>query len=97
MAILPEGTRTLDGHLRPFKKGGFHMAINTNTPILPIGAVLPFNYKPKNRWLLKPCIIDMYIGKETNIKEYNKLGVNGLLLQVENQIKALIIKKRNES
>jgi len=95
MAILPEGTRTLDGHLQPFKKGGFHMAINTNTPILPIGAVLPFNYKPKNRWLLKPCIIDIYIGEETNIKEYNELGVSGLSLKVENKIRALIIKKGN--
>ena len=71
------------------------MAINTNTPILPIGAVLPFNYKAKNRWLLRPSIIDMYIGEETNIKEYNKLGVSGLLLKVENQIRALIIKKGN--
>ena len=31
MVILPEGTRTLDGKLQKFKKGGFHMAINTNT------------------------------------------------------------------
>ena len=73
------------------------MAINTNTPILPIGAVLPFNYKSKNHWLLRPCIIDMYIGEETNTKEYNELGVSGLLLKVENQIRALIIKKGNSS
>ena len=65
------------------------MAVNTSTPILPIGAVLPFNYKPKNRWLLKPCIIDIYIGDATNIKEYNELGVSGLLLKVENQMRAL--------
>ena len=93
MAILPEGTRTLDGNLKPFKKGGFHMAINTNTPILPIGAVLPFNYKPKNRWLISPCIINIYIGEETNIKEYNDLGVKGLLVKVENQIRTLIDEK----
>ena len=49
MVILPEGTRTLDGKLQSFKKGGFHMALNTNTPILLVvhrGAHL---YKPKNR------------------------------------------------
>ena len=95
MAILPEGTRTLDGNLKPFKKGGFHMAINTNTRILPIGAILPFNYKPKNRWYVNPCIVHIYIGEETNIKEYNELGVNGLLVKVENQIRALINKKGN--
>ena len=35
----------------------------------------------------------MYIGEETNIKEYNELGVSGLLVKVENQIKTLISKK----
>ncbi len=93
MAILPEGTRTLDGNLKSFKKGGFHMAINTSTPILPIGAVLPFNYKPKNRWYVHPCIIDMHIGQETNIDEYKNLGVSGLLVRVENQLRTLISKR----
>jgi len=93
MAILPEGTRTLDGNLKSFKKGGFHMAINTSTPILPIGAVLPFNYKPKNHWHVRPCIIDVYIGEETNVKDYEELSVSGLLVKVENQIKNLISKK----
>ena len=95
MAILPEGTRTLDGKLKKLKKGGFHMAINTNTPILPIGAILPFKYKPKNRWHVHPCVVDVYIGEETNINEYADLGVSGLLVKVENQLRTLINKKRS--
>jgi 1-acyl-sn-glycerol-3-phosphate acyltransferase len=34
--ILPEGTRSSDGRLLEFKKGGFIMALQTKTPILPI-------------------------------------------------------------
>lgn len=93
MTILPEGTRTLDGKLKPFKKGGFHMAINTKTPILPIGAVLPYNYKPKNRWTLRPSIIDIYIGEPIDANTYDDLGINGLLDMVTGKIKNLIGEK----
>lgn len=34
--IAPEGTRSDDGALLPFKKGGFVMALQTGAPILPV-------------------------------------------------------------
>ncbi|MFC2101627.1 lysophospholipid acyltransferase family protein [Bacteroidota bacterium] len=36
MMIFPEGTRSKDGKLQPFKSGAFHLALETQTPILPI-------------------------------------------------------------
>ncbi len=34
--IAPEGTRTRSGEIMPLKKGGFHLAMQTETPIIPI-------------------------------------------------------------
>lgn len=36
MTIYPEGTRSPDGRLLPFKKGPFHLAAETGFPIVPV-------------------------------------------------------------
>jgi 1-acyl-sn-glycerol-3-phosphate acyltransferase len=37
--VYPEGTRSPDGHLRPFKKGAFILAIRAGVPVVPISIV----------------------------------------------------------
>jgi 1-acyl-sn-glycerol-3-phosphate acyltransferase len=34
--LAPEGTRSRDGRIGPLKKGGFHLAKDTHTPIVPV-------------------------------------------------------------
>lgn len=36
IAIAPEGSRSRDGRIGPLKKGGFHLAIETGAPIVPV-------------------------------------------------------------
>ena len=79
IVIFPEGTRTINGKLQPFKKGGFHMAINTKTPIIPVVVKGGFKFKPKNRWYIKPTIIEIEVCDVINVNEYNKDNLNDLI------------------
>jgi 1-acyl-sn-glycerol-3-phosphate acyltransferase len=36
VAIYPEGTRSKDGKMQPFKKGAFHLALESDVPIIPV-------------------------------------------------------------
>jgi len=87
--ILPEGTRTITGNLSRFKKGGFHMAYNTKIPIVPIGCIGAFEFKPKNRWTLSPRTITVNFGDSIDPDSYDQLGVEGILKKTEEEIKRL--------
>jgi 1-acyl-sn-glycerol-3-phosphate acyltransferase len=45
--LAPEGTRSRDGRIGPLKKGGFHLAIDTGTPIVPVAISGTFNILPR--------------------------------------------------
>ena len=80
IAIFPEGTRTTTGQLNPFKKGGFHMAMNTNTPIIPIIVQGLYSIKPKTRWTIHPQPINIIIKKPIEIGNKN---LDTLLSEIE--------------
>jgi 1-acyl-sn-glycerol-3-phosphate acyltransferase len=52
--IFPEGTRSPDGHLQPFKKGAFFLAEQTLTPIIPVVIHGTERLMPKGTWRIQP-------------------------------------------
>ena len=89
IGIHPEGTRTLTGKMNVLKKGGFYMAKNTNTPILPVGFDGAFNFKPKNRFLIKPTTIIIRIGEKISNKLYQRKSIDDLIDITTTQLKKL--------
>ena len=54
MVIFPEGTRSVDGRLLPFKKGPFHLAMATGVPVVPVTILGTAECWPKGTWAMKP-------------------------------------------
>ncbi|MBN1938817.1 MAG: 1-acyl-sn-glycerol-3-phosphate acyltransferase [Candidatus Aminicenantes bacterium] len=59
--VFPEGTRTPDGKLGPFKRGGFLLAREAGLDILPIIQVGSYRIMRKGSRLLRPGRVDLFI------------------------------------
>ena len=85
IAIFPEGTRTITGKLNAFKKGGFHMAVNTKTKILPIIVKGLYTIKPKTRWTIIPGTVQLTIKEPIEV-------VNKTVEELLNEVESIYLK-----
>ena len=88
--IAPEGQRTVDGKLCPFKKGAFHLAMGADGTILPVGIQGLFDVKRKTDWRIKPGRIDVSIGRPIPASEYEGMTVGELRDYVREKMLKLI-------
>jgi 1-acyl-sn-glycerol-3-phosphate acyltransferase len=59
--IFPEGTRSADGALLPFKPGAFKLAVETGAPVLPIAISGTAHGMPKGSPWVRPATITVRI------------------------------------
>ena len=59
VVIFPEGTRTKDGSLLPFKRGAFLLAAKAGVPIVPFTINGSMQINPRNRLELNPGTISV--------------------------------------
>jgi 1-acyl-sn-glycerol-3-phosphate acyltransferase len=68
--VYPEGTRSPDGTVMPFKKGPFALAIKSGVPIIPVTIEGSGRVMPKNSWNAKPGTIEVMLGKPIDTTGY---------------------------
>jgi len=59
--LYPEGTRSRDGSLQPFKKGGFKFALQTGLPVVPVTIVGTRALLPRDSILFRPGPVSLHI------------------------------------
>ena len=71
VAIFPEGTRTSDGKLLPFKKGAAIFAINTNIPVIPVAISGTYSWSKKKLFDISQSVISFEFGEPITTENYS--------------------------
>jgi 1-acyl-sn-glycerol-3-phosphate acyltransferase len=88
VVIFPEGTRTHDGSLLPFKRGGFLLAGKARVPIVPFTINGSMAINPRNRLELYPGTLSVSFGKPIQPAEAGGSQRGELLERVRDAIAA---------
>ncbi|MDI9571214.1 MAG: lysophospholipid acyltransferase family protein [Pseudomonadota bacterium] len=83
---FPEGTRSGDGSIKPFKKGMFHLAMEAETPIVPISIIGADKIMPKRSLKVNPGRITMVIDKPIEVSGYAEEARTELMERVRGVI-----------
>ncbi len=87
--IFPEGTRSEDGVIGEFKKGGFHLALKSGCDIVPVAIVKSRDIVPKGSLKVNRGTIYFRIGKAIPVTDYSKREMNTLIQRVREAVMEL--------
>lgn len=88
--IFPEGTRSADGDLKPFKTGAVMLAIKAGVPVVPIGFIGTYSILPKGKFLADSGEIVIRIGAPINTSGYKPGDKQKLAIHLHDKVAELL-------
>jgi 1-acyl-sn-glycerol-3-phosphate acyltransferase len=78
VVMFPEGTRSTDGRLLPFKKGAFHLALAAGVPVVPI-TIRGAHERVRARSIrVRPGSVDLFVDDPIDVAAFGKSDTQGL-------------------
>ena len=88
--IFPEGTRSKDAEMLPFKKGGFLMALKAQAPIVPVAIQGGRDAMQKGSRIIRPVNVSIRVGEPIDTAGMQISDRDALIAQVRERIAALL-------
>jgi 1-acyl-sn-glycerol-3-phosphate acyltransferase len=92
--LFPEGTRSRTGELGPFKKGGFHLALDAGVPIVPVAISGAREAMPAGSLLLRPGHVRIVVCEPISTTGLGDADREMLLEKVRGTIAAALAESR---
>lgn len=89
VVMFPEGTRSDDGRLLPFKKGAFVLALQTGVPVVPVGVSGSRRIMPKGSWRIRPGTIRVRVGPPIPVEHRGEGARDALLQEARSEVERL--------
>ncbi len=88
--FFAEGTRSADGRLHEFKKGGFNIAQERNMPILPVAVIGSRKVLPKGSTEFHSGRIRVVIGDPIDTHGFNRERIGELIAKTRSVIESVL-------
>lgn len=87
--VFPEGTRSLDGRLLPFKRGGLLLALRSGLPIVPVGVRGTLEIRRRGSYRIDPGPIAVRYGRPIDPGEFGVRELRSLEATLRERIAEL--------
>ena len=84
--IFPEGTRSMDGRLQSFKRGGFNLAFKSGCDIVPVAINGSNRIAAKGSLRINKGAYSLHIGEPISLSNYGKKDLQRLMDNVHQAI-----------
>jgi len=84
--IYPEGQRSWDGKMQPFRRGGFFLALDTGAPIVPVSIHGTFELMPRGKWLIKKGPVRIVFHEPVSVGGCTREAIPELMERVKTAI-----------
>lgn len=92
--IFPEGTRSPDGQLQPFKAGGVQLAIKAGVELVPMAISGTHEVLPKGKVLIRPGKVVIRLGMPVDSRDYSTKDKQALAELLHDRV-AFLLRKGN--